>query len=70
MSVRVGDSAGITYADVIVAAFFTWVQKTLGKDSQEWKDIATWDDGRWGKLVAGFEKYGIFDAGEDFQPGS
>ena len=65
-----GDSAGITYADVIVAAFFTWVQKTLGKDSQEWKDIATWDDGRWGKLVAGFEKYGIFDVGEDFQPGS
>ncbi|TBU53652.1 hypothetical protein BD310DRAFT_859839 [Dichomitus squalens] len=60
-----GAHAGVTYADVIVAAFFAWFKKSLGEDSQEWKVIAAWNGGRWGKLLDAFEKYGAVDAGEE-----
>ncbi|EJF63317.1 hypothetical protein DICSQDRAFT_82843 [Dichomitus squalens LYAD-421 SS1] len=62
-----GDNAGVTYADVIVTAFFGCFRKGLGEDSQEWKDIAAWDGGRWKRLLAAFEKYGAVDAGEELK---
>ncbi|KAI1785430.1 hypothetical protein LXA43DRAFT_1115888 [Ganoderma leucocontextum] len=62
-----GDGVGITYADITVAGFFMWFKKCCGEDSQEWRDIRTWDDGRWGRFMEAFDKYEVIDVGEDFQ---
>ncbi|KAI1790149.1 hypothetical protein LXA43DRAFT_891563 [Ganoderma leucocontextum] len=59
-----GDDAGATYADVIVAGFFMWFKACLGEDSEEWKEMISWDGGRWAKLLTAFEKYGAVDVGE------
>jgi len=40
-----------SYADCIVTGFLFWMRRLLGEDSAEWKDIATWDGGRWAKLL-------------------
>ena len=40
-----------SFADCIVSAFLFWMRRILGEDSAEWKDIATWDGGRWAKLL-------------------
>ncbi|KAM5545463.1 hypothetical protein V8D89_000501 [Ganoderma adspersum] len=59
-----GDGAGVTYADTVVAGFFVWFKVCLGEESEEWKEMAAWDGGRWGKLLAAFEKYSAVDVGE------
>ena len=60
-----GDDAGLTYADVVVASFFKWFRQCLGADSEEWKDMVSWNGGRWEKLLAAFEIYEIVDAGDE-----
>ncbi|KAI0754884.1 hypothetical protein C8Q80DRAFT_1247739 [Daedaleopsis nitida] len=60
-----GDEVGITYADIIIAGLFMWFKKPFGEESQEWKDMLSWDDGRWGRFMAAFEKYEAVDEGED-----
>ncbi|KAF4604174.1 hypothetical protein EYR40_001357 [Pleurotus pulmonarius] len=47
----------ITFADVSVVSSLTWLKVIFGEDSPEWKDIASWHDGRWAGLVYAFEKY-------------
>ncbi|KAF8917269.1 hypothetical protein CPB85DRAFT_1215425 [Mucidula mucida] len=48
----------ISYADLLTAAFLRWTRVSLGEDSQEWKDITSWHDGRWGRLMGELaEKY-------------
>jgi len=38
------------------------VKRVLGPDSAEWKEFATWDGGRWAKLLEALEKYEVVDA--------
>lgn len=45
------------FADFVVASFILWVRKLWGADSQKWKDIMSWNDGRWEALIQGLEKY-------------
>ncbi|PIL22627.1 hypothetical protein GSI_15318 [Ganoderma sinense ZZ0214-1] len=59
-----GDGASVTYADVVVAGFFVWFKVCLGEESEEWKEMASWNGGRWGKLLAALEKYSAVDVGE------
>ncbi|KAH8112340.1 hypothetical protein DFH11DRAFT_1689900 [Phellopilus nigrolimitatus] len=40
-----------TFADAIVIAYFAWLQICLGSESDEWKAVASWSGGRWGKLL-------------------
>ncbi|KAG7443978.1 uncharacterized protein BT62DRAFT_971785 [Guyanagaster necrorhizus] len=47
----------VSYADFTVGAWLLWVRIIYGVDSEEWKDILMWHEGRWGALVKGFEKY-------------
>lgn len=47
----------ISYADVTIASFLRWARVILGEDSEEWKNIETWHDGRWSSLMAHFQKY-------------
>ncbi|KAL7279864.1 hypothetical protein ACG7TL_006273 [Trametes sanguinea] len=58
-----GDKIG--YADITVAAFLLWIRVVLGSDSQEWKDIRIWNDGRWARFMDAFEKYESVDDGEN-----
>ncbi|KAI0720557.1 hypothetical protein C8T65DRAFT_735887 [Cerioporus squamosus] len=60
-----GDKKGITYADITLAGFFMWFKRCCGEDSQEWKDMMSWDGGRWARLMAALEKYETVDEGED-----
>ncbi|RDB26472.1 Glutathione S-transferase-like protein ustS [Hypsizygus marmoreus] len=46
-----------TFADFVVASFTLWLKKILGEDSPEWKDIKTWNEGRWDAFLKELEKY-------------
>ena len=62
-----GDAKGITYADIILASFFAWFKKSCGEESQEWKDVMSWDGGRWARFMGALEKYEAVDEGEDLK---
>ncbi|KAK0489662.1 hypothetical protein EDD18DRAFT_1359254 [Armillaria luteobubalina] len=47
------------FADTVESAFFWLMRSTVGRESEEWKDIATWHDGRWGKYLDFFRQYEI-----------
>lgn len=53
----------ISYADVTVAGWLQWLQRVMGEDSQEWKELVQWDGGHWGRFMLAFEKYGAVDVG-------
>lgn len=54
----------ISHADLILAGFLTWARDTVGPESAEWKEVASWDGGRWGRLVSTVsEQYGAVDEG-------
>ncbi|KAH8107295.1 hypothetical protein DFH11DRAFT_933278 [Phellopilus nigrolimitatus] len=40
-----------TFADAIVIGYLAWVQIVLGPESDEWRAVAGWSGGRWGKLL-------------------
>ncbi|KIJ66491.1 hypothetical protein HYDPIDRAFT_26838 [Hydnomerulius pinastri MD-312] len=43
-----------SYADIIVACRLLWYKRILHED--EWSQIASWEEGRWAKLLADVEK--------------
>ncbi|THV04418.1 hypothetical protein K435DRAFT_961889 [Dendrothele bispora CBS 962.96] len=47
----------ISFADFAVGGFLQMARKMWGDDSQEWKDISSWDGGRWIRLLENLEKY-------------
>ncbi|KIY67981.1 hypothetical protein CYLTODRAFT_431077 [Cylindrobasidium torrendii FP15055 ss-10] len=46
-----------SFPDFFVGSILFWTKKSFGKDSEEWKDIESWDGGRWAKLLKALEKY-------------
>ncbi len=46
-----------TFADFVISACMLFLRIFLGEDSPEWKELSSWHDGRWGRLVKSFEKY-------------
>lgn len=44
-----------TYADVVVAAFMKWMQVVLSEG--EWKEFASWYEGRWGNFLDATAKW-------------
>ncbi|KAK0489727.1 hypothetical protein EDD18DRAFT_1359326 [Armillaria luteobubalina] len=46
-----------SFADTAICAFLQFMRTMLGAESEEWKDIASWDDGRWGKYLESFKPY-------------
>jgi hypothetical protein len=48
----------ISFADFVAGSYLKWMQVSLGKDSEEWKQISSWNEGRWGERVERLEKYG------------
>lgn len=49
----------ITYADIMLAARLQRVRKVFGEDSEEWKGIQEWHQGRWGALIGDFKQYEV-----------
>ncbi|QRV89953.1 glutathione S-transferase [Ceratobasidium sp. AG-Ba] len=48
----------ISYADLMLGALFYWVRVIEpGDEMKLWKDMSSWQDGRWGKLWAEVEQY-------------
>ncbi|KAK0457237.1 uncharacterized protein EV420DRAFT_1549514 [Desarmillaria tabescens] len=48
-----------TFADITVCGWMLSFRIIFGEDSPEWRDLSTWHDGRWGRLVRSFEKYEV-----------
>ncbi|PPQ74186.1 hypothetical protein CVT25_012929 [Psilocybe cyanescens] len=49
----------ISWDDILLCSFFSWMKIVWGKDDKKWKDVAGWDGGRWGRLLQGLEKYSV-----------
>ena len=47
----------VSWADLDVAAWLIWLRVVWGEESAQWKDIASWQGGRWGKLTANLKQY-------------
>ncbi|RDX53699.1 hypothetical protein OH76DRAFT_1398812 [Lentinus brumalis] len=57
----------ICYADIVIAAFIIWFRNTFSEDSAEWRDMLSWDGGRWGKLTEAFRKHESVDDGSPLE---
>lgn len=47
------------YADFFIGAGLESMKRVLGEDSEEWRRIAQWHGGRWGRLVAALEEFEV-----------
>ncbi|KAF5317825.1 hypothetical protein D9619_012617 [Psilocybe cf. subviscida] len=47
------------WADLLVVAPLLAYRIAWGKDSEKWKDVSSWNGGRWGALVAHFDALNI-----------
>ncbi|KAI0712273.1 hypothetical protein C8Q76DRAFT_622299 [Earliella scabrosa] len=54
----------VCYADIRVAGILIWFRETFGEESDEWKDVLSWDGGRWGAFMDAMKKYEMVDIGE------
>jgi len=41
----------ISWADFFISSFLMYFKSVWGEDSEEWKDIASWNEGRWNNLL-------------------
>jgi glutathione S-transferase len=41
----------ISWADIFLSAYLTYFKLIWGEDSEEWKDMASWNGGRWENLL-------------------
>ncbi len=46
-----------SYADTASCAFLQSTRTMLGEESEEWKDVASWNDGRWGTYLESFKPH-------------
>jgi len=46
-----------SWADIVVASCLVWMRIVWGEDSQQWKEISSWNNGRWSGIVEAFKKY-------------
>ncbi|KAJ7782277.1 hypothetical protein DFH07DRAFT_318531 [Mycena maculata] len=47
----------ISFADLVVAGEMQWFMKAFGEGSDKWKDMLSWHNGRWAKLIDNLKKY-------------
>ena len=46
-----------SWGDITVASFLKWTREVWGDDSKQWKDISSWNNGRWAAIVEALKKY-------------
>ncbi|KAF8625608.1 hypothetical protein AX17_006794 [Amanita inopinata Kibby_2008] len=47
----------LSYMDLVIASWSFWLRAIFGKDSEKWKDITSWNGGRWGMLFESLTQY-------------
>lgn len=47
----------VSFVDFGFGGFVFGLRLVWGEDNELWKDLATWNNGRWGRLVEKLEKY-------------
>ncbi|KAH7909189.1 hypothetical protein BJ138DRAFT_1155859, partial [Hygrophoropsis aurantiaca] len=47
----------VSYADAILNGWLIWIKIVHGADSEVWKDIASWNEGRWAKHLKAMDKF-------------
>ncbi|THU85860.1 hypothetical protein K435DRAFT_763842 [Dendrothele bispora CBS 962.96] len=52
-----GEDNKACFADFAFAGYVIWIRILFGKESEEWKDVSGWQDGRWGRMIQALEKY-------------
>ncbi|KAK2461091.1 hypothetical protein APHAL10511_006870 [Amanita phalloides] len=51
----------VSFADFAVGGWLKWMQILFGKDSEEWKRVSSWNEGRWGERLERLDKYAQAD---------
>ncbi|CAA7270675.1 unnamed protein product [Cyclocybe aegerita] len=46
-----------SWADFVVASYLVWLRVIWGEESEEWKDLEAWHNGRWKNLFIAIRKY-------------
>jgi hypothetical protein len=49
----------LSCSDLVRAEETIWYRIFWGEDSEEWKDIMTWDGGRWNNILEMLKEYEI-----------
>lgn len=52
-----GAQGGITYSDIQVASILLWARLVWGESSENWKRLAGFHGGKWGRFCAQFAKF-------------
>jgi len=47
----------ISWSDLLLFSYLYWFKLIFGEDSEEWKDIASWNGGRWDAHVNALKEY-------------
>ena len=47
----------LSWGDIAVASCLIWLRIIWGEGSPQWKDISSWNDGRWAGIVDSMKKY-------------
>jgi glutathione S-transferase len=47
----------ISWSDLVLFSFLYWFKLVWGENSKEWKDIASWNGGRWEAHIDALKKY-------------
>ena len=47
----------ISWGDIIAGSYLIWMKLVYGEESQQWKEISSWNGGRWGNLLQSLDKY-------------
>jgi glutathione S-transferase len=46
-----------SWGDIVIVSYLVWMKIVWGEDSQQWKDISSWNNGRWAGLVEALQDY-------------
>ena len=46
----------VCFADLIIVSILMWAKVGLGEESNEWKSICGWNDGKWKRLSEQFSQ--------------
>lgn len=45
------------WADFVVGGYMQWIRCVWGKESEQWRGIESWNEGRWARFTEGLRKY-------------
>lgn len=51
----------LTYGDIAIGSYFVWYGNLVEGDSDQWRDMLTWDEGRWSKLADALKPFEAVD---------